>query len=139
MTAKKCVELEIEQLIHILLGGPGETLDSVRTTLDRLETIENYRREAWQGDGDAIIFVGMRIYPHTLLQSLAEKEGVIPKGLNLLKPRFYISPTVDEYKLYELVKEYLKSNPRWMCPGLGLNNPEGFAEMSQVQFAKYQH
>jgi len=23
-------------------------------------------------------------------------------------------------------------------PGLGFNNPEGFAELSQIQFAKYQ-
>ncbi len=139
MTAKKCKELEIEQLIHILIGGPGETLESARSTFDSLETVENYRGGAWQGDGDIILFVGMRIYPHTLLHTIAEEEGVIPKGLNLLNPKFYLSPKLDEYKLYELIREYCTANPRWMCPGLGLNNPEGFAELSQLQFSKYQH
>jgi radical SAM superfamily enzyme YgiQ (UPF0313 family) len=138
LTAKTCLKLEIEQLIHILIGGPGETLESVRSTFDRLETIGNYRGETWQGDGDCIIFVGLRIYPHTVLQTIAETEGVIRKGLNLLDPKFYLSPKLDEYKLYELVKEYCITNSRWMCPGLGLNNPQGFAELSQLQFLKYQ-
>jgi radical SAM superfamily enzyme YgiQ (UPF0313 family) len=139
LTAQKCMELEIEQLIHMLIGGPGETLDSVRLTFDRLETVESYHGDAWQGDGDAILFVGVRIYPHTPLQTLAEAEGIIPKELNLLPPKFYLAPTLDEYALYELVREYCSANPRWMCPGLGLNNPDGFAELSQLQFLKYQH
>ncbi len=138
LTSKRCMELEIEQLIHIIVGGPGETIETVRSSLDRLETIENYRGGRWQGDGDVIIFIGMRIYPHTFLQAIAEMEGVIPKGTNLLNPRFYISLKMGELELYQLVREYCEANSRWMAPGLGLNNPDGFAELSQIQFAKYQ-
>ncbi|MHA2430087.1 MAG: B12-binding domain-containing radical SAM protein [Promethearchaeota archaeon] len=139
LTSKKCVDLEIEQLIHIIVGGPGETIDTVRASLDRLETIESFRGNLWQGDGDVIVFIGMRIYPHTPLQRIAVEEGIISKDQNLLKPKFYISPKVKDVDLYQVVRNYGHANPRWMMPGLGFNNPEGFAELGNVQFAKYQN
>ena len=138
LTSEKCVELEIEQLIHMIVGGPGETLGTVKASFDQLETIESFRGDLWQGDGDLIVFIGMRIYPHTPLQLIAEQEGVIQKGQNLLKPKFYISPKIKEVDLFQIVRKYGAANPRWMMPGLGFNNPEGFAEMSDVQFALYQ-
>ncbi|TXT60976.1 MAG: hypothetical protein BAJALOKI1v1_1200005 [Promethearchaeota archaeon] len=138
LTSEKCMELEIEQLIHVIVGGPGETLKTVATSFDRLEEIENYRGNIWQGDGDVLIFVGMRIYPHTQLQKIAIEEGIIRLGDPLLTPKFYISPKIKEVELYQIVRDYCARNPRWMAPGLGLNNPEGFAEMSQVQFSLYQ-
>ena len=85
LTSKKCVDLGIEQLIHIIVGGPGETLDTVRASLDRLETIESYRGNLWQGDGDVIIFIGMRIYPHTPLQTIAEQDGISLNSIYLQK------------------------------------------------------
>ncbi len=138
LTSKKCIDLEIEQLIHVIVGGPGETLETVRASFNQLESIENFRGEIWEGDNDVVIFVGMRIYPHTPLQLIAEQDGVIPNGQNLLKPKFYISPNIKEVDLFQVVREYCEDNPRWFAPGIGLNNPEGFNEMSQVQFAKYQ-
>ena len=80
----------------------------------------------------------MRIYPHTPLQLIAEQDGVISKGQKLLKPTFYISPKIKEVDIFQIVREYCEANPRWMAPGIGVNNPEGFAELSQIQFAKYQ-
>ncbi|MHA2474305.1 MAG: B12-binding domain-containing radical SAM protein [Promethearchaeota archaeon] len=138
LTSQKCIELEIEQLIHIIVGGPGETLETIRASFNRLETIESYKGNLWQGDGDMIIFIGMRIYPHTPLQLIAKQDGIIQKGDNLLKPVFYISPKIKEVDLFQVIREYGESNPRWMMPGLGFNNPDGFAEMSQIQFALYQ-
>jgi hypothetical protein len=138
MTSQKCMDLEIEQLIHIIVGGPGENTKTIQASLDRLEGIESYNGNLWQGDGDVIIFIGIRIYPHTPLQQIAEKEGIIAKGENLLSPKFYISPKIKEVDLFQIVREYGERNPRWMMPGLGFNNPEGFGELSQIQFAKYQ-
>ena len=139
LTSQKCIDLEIEQLMHIIVGGPGETLKTVRASFDQLEAIESYKGDMWQGDGDVIVFIGMRIYPHTALQLIAEQEGVIQAETNLLKPKFYISPKIKEIDLFRVVREYGESNPRWMMPGLGFNNPDGFTEMSQVQFAMYQN
>ena len=138
LTSKKCLDLEIEQLIHVIVGGPGETLETARASFDQLETIENFRGNVWEGDNDVVIFVGMRIYPHTPLQLIAEQDGVIPKGQNLLRPKFYFSPQIKEVDLFQLVRQYCETNPRWFAPGLGINNPEGFDEMSQIQFAIYQ-
>lgn len=138
LTSKRCIDLKIEQLIHMIVGGPGETLETVQASLNRLETIDSYKGNLWQGDGDVIVFIGMRIYPHTPLQQIAEDEGIIKKGENLLKPKFYISPKIKDVDLYQIVREYGVANPRWMMPGLGFNNPDGFAELSNVQFAKYQ-
>ena len=81
----------------------------------------------------------MRIYPHTPLQRMAEEERIITKGENLLKPKFYISPKIKDVDLYQIVREYGEINPRWMMPGIGFNNPDGFTELSNIQFAKYQN
>ncbi len=138
LTSEKCFELEIEQLIHMIVGGPQETLETVRTSLDSLQTIESYKARAWQGDGDVLLFIGLRIYPHTQLQLLAEQEGIIQENQNLLRPKFYISPNIKEPELFKVIREYCSINTRWMAPGLGINNPDGFAELSNIQFAKYQ-
>lgn len=138
LTSRKCIDLEIEQLIHMIVGGPGETLETVQASLNRLETIESYKGNLWQGDGDVIVFIGMRIYPHTPLQQIAEEDEIITEGENLLKPKFYISPKIKDVDLYQVVRKYGLANPRWMMPGLGFNNPDGFAELSNIQFAKYQ-
>ncbi|MFX1275379.1 MAG: B12-binding domain-containing radical SAM protein [Promethearchaeota archaeon] len=139
LTSMKCIELEIEQLIHVIIGGPGETLETVRASFNRLEAVENYRGEVWEGDNDVVIFIGMRIYPNTPLQLIAERDGIISNEEKLLKPKFYISPKIKEMDLFKIVREYCESNPRWFAPGIGLNNPEGFNEMGQIQFAKYQN
>lgn len=138
LASRKCVDLEIEQLIHMLLGGPGETIKTVKASLDRLETIDSYRGNLWQGDEDVIIMVGMRIYPRTTLQRIAEEEQIITKEENLLKPKFYLSPKIKDVDLYQVLREYGQANPRWTIPGLGINTPEGIAELSNVQFALYQ-
>ena len=138
LTSKKCLDLEIEQLIHVIVGGPGETLETVRASFNQLESIDNFRGEIWEGDNDVVIFVGMRIYPHTPLQLIAENDGIISKGQNLLKPKFYISPKIKEVELFQLVREYCEVNPRWFAPGIGVNNPDEFNEMGQLQFEKYQ-
>ena len=138
LTSKKCLDLEIEQLIHVIVGGPGETRETVRASFNQLESIDNFRGEIWEGDNAVVIFVGMRIYPHTPLQLIAENDGVISKGQNLLKPKFYISPKIKEVELFQLVREYCEVNPRWFAPGIGVNNPDEFNEMGQLQFEKYQ-
>jgi radical SAM superfamily enzyme YgiQ (UPF0313 family) len=135
-TCERCTELGIDQFLHVMFGGPQETLQTVHSTFDLLETLKPYGGD-WQGEGDVLISVGLRIYPHTKLQSIAEKEGVIPIGLNLLKPRFYVSPTISETQLYQAVREYCKGHPRWICPGLGLNNLADFLPLVAKQFSIY--
>jgi radical SAM superfamily enzyme YgiQ (UPF0313 family) len=137
-TTNECSNLEIEQLIHIMFGSPGETAETVRTTFARLDEIRPYTYIGWQGDRDVLIFPAIRIYPKTRIEKIAIQEGVIPEGSPLLKPKFYISPTIKEIELFTLIREYLDAHPRWMCPALGINNPPEFSELADIQFEIYQ-
>ncbi|MBP7149216.1 MAG: radical SAM protein [Acidobacteria bacterium] len=69
----------------LLLGGPGETLDSVaesRSLADslRLDTLK--------------VTLGVRIYPGTPLADTALREGLVGPADDLLQPRFYLAPTL---------------------------------------------
>jgi radical SAM superfamily enzyme YgiQ (UPF0313 family) len=70
----------------LLLGGPGETTDTV------LETLANARKLP---DTVFFPFATMRIYPGTPLHKRAIAEGVIAPDDPLFDPTFYCSPGVD--------------------------------------------
>jgi hypothetical protein len=64
----------------LLLGGPGETLETLDETLDAAEAL----------DGAALFFFcGMRIYPGTELEEIARRDGQVRDGQSLLEPVFY--------------------------------------------------
>jgi len=72
-----------------LLGGPGETRETVRETLRFAESRTRPQ--------DVVFFnIGIRVYPGTELDSIARRQGVLtasPK--DMLSPVFYVSPEVD--------------------------------------------
>lgn len=72
-----------------MFGGPGETQETVRETLD---FAEKYIRPS-----DVAFFnTGIRIYPGTELEAIARKQGVLACSRDeMLVPRFYVSPEVD--------------------------------------------
>jgi radical SAM superfamily enzyme YgiQ (UPF0313 family) len=72
-----------------LLGGPGETRDTVRETLRFAETRVPGR--------DVVFFnIGIRIYPGTEIESIARSQGLLTKPADeMLPPVFYVSPEVD--------------------------------------------
>lgn len=72
----------------LLLGGPGETRDTVRESLDFADSL----------DLDALkITVGIRIYPHTRLARQAADSGMVDPGDSLLRPRFYLEPGLSDW------------------------------------------
>ena len=77
----------IERYGFLLLGGPGETRETVD---ESLEFADSLRLDALK------ITVGLRIYPETPLASTALEEGLITPEDNLLFPHFYISPLVRD-------------------------------------------
>jgi radical SAM superfamily enzyme YgiQ (UPF0313 family) len=72
-----------------LLGGPGETRETVRETL---HFAENQIRP-----GDVVFFnIGLRIYPGTELEAIARREGALSLSPDaMLAPVFYLSGEVD--------------------------------------------
>ncbi len=72
-----------------LLGGPGETPQTVA------ETLRFARRILRPGDV-AYFNVGIRIYPGTELERLARSQGVLTlSAREMLAPVFYFSPELD--------------------------------------------
>jgi radical SAM superfamily enzyme YgiQ (UPF0313 family) len=73
----------IRRMGFLLLGGPGETRESVEESLSFAESL---RLEQLR------VTVGIRIYPGTPLHRLAVDEGCVSAGDDLLKPAFYVAP-----------------------------------------------
>lgn len=80
----------------LLLGGPGETKETVEESLAFADSLHL--------DGLKVT-VGLRIYPGTVLQSIAVAEGVIGADDDLLFPRFYLTARLRDW-LPERIAEY---------------------------------
>ena len=91
----------IERRGFLLLGGPGETKDTVEESLDFADSLKlDYLK----------VTAGLRIYPRTQLARVAREEGVIDAEDDLLMPRFYLAPELREW-LPERVNVYKASRP----------------------------
>lgn len=81
-----------------LMGGPGETRETVA------DTLRFARRVLRKGDV-AFINVGIRIYPGTELEAIARREGVLTRPPEeMLAPVFYFSPQVELPWVLEAVR-----------------------------------
>jgi radical SAM superfamily enzyme YgiQ (UPF0313 family) len=95
-------EAGIERDGFLLLGGPGETRDSVEESLSFADSLE---LESLR------VTAGIRIYPGTPLALTALEEGVIRPGDDLLEPRFYLAERVRDW-LPERVAAYRSRRER---------------------------
>lgn len=107
-----CAGANVEAAHYLILGGPGETKETLQQTYSFMEKI---RPRA------VIAMLGVRIYPGTRLQIIAEEQGFIKKGESLLEPRFYIAPEVKD-TLLDGVGSYSKTRPNWVVPGLEIRS-----------------
>jgi radical SAM superfamily enzyme YgiQ (UPF0313 family) len=90
---------------YFLLGGPGETGQTLEETLTRMEALES-----------AVLFVfcGIRILPHTPLQRLAMEEGQIAPGQDLLDPVFYRPAGIAREAIEECVRQQAGGRRNWI-------------------------
>jgi radical SAM superfamily enzyme YgiQ (UPF0313 family) len=94
----------IHRMGFLLLGGPGETKDSVEESLQFADSL----------DLEVIkVTTGIRIYPHTALARIALAEGVISEDDDLLQPRFYLAEGLEDW-LPEIVNSWLAERPNWV-------------------------
>jgi len=78
----------IRRFGFLLLGGPGETRESVEESLAFARSLHL---------DELRITVGIRIYPGTPLAGRAVAEGVIASEADLLHPRFYLAPGLEPW------------------------------------------
>jgi len=95
----------ISRMGFLLLGGPGETKETV---LQSLQFADSLNLEAVK------ITVGIRIYPHTTLAERAVHDGIISTEDELLFPRFYVSLGLDLDWLDEIVGQWAAVRPNWL-------------------------
>lgn len=91
-----------------MLGGPGETEDTVKETI---RFAESHIRPT-----DAVFFnMGIRIYPGTELEYIARKQGILNIPHNeMLEPLFYISPDLDPRWLDNVIKTVMNKHLNFM-------------------------
>jgi radical SAM superfamily enzyme YgiQ (UPF0313 family) len=105
--AERVEKFGIKTLWIFLVGGPGETAETVEETL---------AFAAWRlRRGDAVyLTVGLRIYPGTTLHRIAIAEGVVPAGSTLLDPTFYFSSAIEFAATVSRLKKFAADHPRFM-------------------------
>jgi len=93
----------IRRMGFLMLGGPGETRESVVRSFDFVESLNL----------DALkITRGIRIYPYTRLAKIAVEEGLIDAGDDLLFPRFYMVKELKQW-LENSVRARAENRPNW--------------------------
>ena len=115
--ARACREAGLPAAYYLIFGGPGETAHTVAETCD---LIDDLRPQA------VLAFVGIRIYPNTPLHGIAVSERVVAGGDDLLLPRFYISPRIEEDALIAAVGSHAKARRNWVVPALGIRSDPAF-------------
>ena len=99
-----------------LLGGPGETEETVKETLRFAEN--------QIGPRDVAFFnTGIRIYPGTELESIARRQGVLSRAPgDMLLPVFYVSPVVDPSWMEQELKKSMDRHMNFLnMDSLGLS------------------
>ncbi len=97
-----CNEVGIYFAHFLILGGYGETEKSINEGFENSKRISN-----------SVFFpyVGMRIYPGTMLYDLALEDGYIDPDENLIEPTYYMADHID----YGTLKERAdKTGKRWV-------------------------
>jgi len=109
-----------------LFGGPGECEETIAETFDFID------RFICEED---LVFVGegLRVYPGAPLHEIAVREKVVEPGQSLLRPCFYVSPTLGRERLRRALDQALA--PRLNClraaePG---PSPEMIQEASRLR------
>ena len=115
---KLCRTNDIAVMIDLLLGGPGETKETVK------ETIEFIKKINPDCAGSAL---GIRIYPGTHMETIVARELQVGKEVNirrkysgnidLFQPTFYISEALGENPAH-LVRDLIGGDERFFEPEL---------------------
>ena len=90
---------------YFLLGGPGETPQTLETTLCHIDKLKK---------SVLFLFCGMRIYPHTRLFDRAVEEGRIRLGDELVEPVFYESTAIGRDEIIQRVRSRAAGRFNWV-------------------------
>ena len=107
---------------YFLLGGPGESPQTLKETLTRVGSLKK---------AALFFFCGMRIYPGTGLYEIAVNEGQIKKGRSILEPVFYRSPLIDSAEIVRRIRQAAGDRINWVIGAGGEETAETIARLYQ--------
>ncbi len=109
----------------ILVGGPGETRETLQETVGNLA----------QTRASAVIFMtGLRIIPGTRLYDIARQEGVIGLHTDMIEPQFYVSPAIEP--LEPEINRLSRIHKTWIFPGHQIRCSEHLAKFMRERGAR---
>ncbi len=113
-TAEICHRHGITFMYDLLIGGPAETPESVRRTIELMKRIEPDR---------VGVSIGVRVYNGTALGEMVRRDGVTPSNPTLhgiiegnesfLAPIYYLSPAVG-MQVFGLVDDLVGGDSRFL-------------------------
>lgn len=90
---------------YFLLGGPGETAQTLETTLTEIDKLNRAVH---------FFYCGIRIYPNTALFDVAVRQGQIEPNQDLLTPVYYQSPAIGSDEIVQRVKSKGGDRINWV-------------------------
>ena len=87
-----------------MVGGPGETRETIESTVSFAERHLNWK------DCLTIFTTGIRILGGTELARIAMEEGELSPGTDLTKPVFYVSPQVNSDWIVDRINRAIRVN-----------------------------
>jgi len=122
---KKVAELvkkhEFPTMWFFIAAGPGETLETFRETTD-------FIRDHIDPLNMVHITSGLRIFPGTELQRIAIEQGVISAEDELLYPKYYFSPDLDQQEYHRALNAFARENLNFVPAAESKPPPEMMAE-----------
>jgi hypothetical protein len=102
-TCRLCEEQDLHYTISFTFGDLGETRETVETKLAFLRRIK---------PAMANLRVGVSIVPGTAIAAQALAEGLISDAAELIKPTFYLAPSVRDW-IVDYLQAEKAQHPRW--------------------------
>jgi len=101
--AKVLADHGISRMGFLLLGGPGETRETVEGSLEFADSLslESMKMTA-----------GIRVYPHTALAEQAIARGLVQSHQDLLHPTFYLEPGLEGW-LQDRAARLVEERENW--------------------------
>jgi radical SAM superfamily enzyme YgiQ (UPF0313 family) len=95
----------IDYCHYLICGGPGETLDTLRTSFENSKRLPG-----------AVIMavVGIRVYPGTALHRRALRERLIQADTDLLAPTYYLASDLSSEAVFGQLNEFARQSPNWI-------------------------
>lgn len=125
-TARLVREHRLPTMWFMLLGGPGETEETLRETFDFIDRHVN-------PEDMVHISEGIRIYPGTPLRGIALQEGVLRESDSLFRPVFYVSPALGRRRLGEWLARAVETRPNCVRSRESTPSPEMLREAAKLR------